>query len=112
MAAGKPVLARIAGPLAACLRGRVLAACNLPFDRRILARGFARARHPISLGRGFCAMAAASRGGPHLKLQDACRRYGIPFTGGHRALADARAAAEIVKQTWHNGGARGRTPVR
>ena len=102
-----PVFAEILPPLAQRLRGAVLIAHNLPFDTRMMGYEFGRHEVPIDFGRGWCTLKATRS-----KLSAVCRSRGIRLENAHRALADARATAELARQL-HFGEEKSRTkPVR
>jgi DNA polymerase-3 subunit epsilon len=98
---GAPCFAAIVPRLLRDLRGRVVVCHNVTFDLRFLAAELLRAG--VSLENpwltGLCTMRwggrllpAASRG-----LQDCCDAAGVVLTDAHCALADARAAAGLLK---------------
>ncbi|WP_078324147.1 exonuclease domain-containing protein, partial [Mycobacteroides salmoniphilum] len=87
-----PLFDDIAPHLAALLDGAVVAAHNLPFDRRLLGYEFDRAGINIDWGDGLDTLRAV--GG--CKLGAACADYGIHLHGAHRALNDARATAHLL----------------
>lgn len=87
-----PLFEDIALHLAALLDGAVVAAHNLPFDRRLLGYEFERAGVDINWGRGLDTLRAV--GG--YKLGAACAGYGIELNGAHCALNDARATAQLL----------------
>lgn len=89
---GAPMFEDIALHLAALLDGAVVAAHNLPFDRRLLGYEFDRAGIDIDWGDGLDTLRAA--GG--CKLGTACADHGIPLHGAHCALNDARATAHLL----------------
>lgn len=88
-----PVFEELLPPVAQRLRGAVLVAHNLPFDTRMLHYEFERYGVPIDFGRGWCTLSAT-----RAKLGLACEREGIRLTNAHRALADARATAELARK--------------
>lgn len=87
-----PLFDDIAPHLAALLDGAVVAAHNLPFDRRLLGYEFERAGIDIDWGEGLDTLRAV--GG--CKLGTACVDYGINLHGAHCALNDARATAQLL----------------
>ncbi len=91
MVSAAPRFEEVALILAARMQGAVLVAHNLAFDARMLANEFARAGAEFDPGQGICTM-RASQG----SLSDACCRYGICLEHHHRALADARATAQLL----------------
>src|SRR6476620_11660935 len=84
----------IAGHLVDLLRGRVLAAHNLRFDRMFLDAEFDRLGVPFPLAHnmGLCTMTLSSSllSGSGRSLRDCCAAANVPLTGWHSALADAR----------------------
>lgn len=88
-----PVFAEVLSPVAQRLRGAVLIAHNLPFDTRMMRYEFERYGVPIDFGRGWCTLQATGA-----KLGVACQEEGIRLTNAHRALADARATAELARR--------------
>ena len=86
-----PLFEDIAMHLASLLDGAVVAAHNLPFDRRLLGTEFARAGIDVDWGQGLDTLRAVG-----CKLGVACADYGIHLDGAHRALHDARATAQLL----------------
>ena len=102
-----PVFAEVLPPISQRLRGAVLIAHNLPFDTRMMGYEFERHEVPIDFGQGMCTLKAT-----HAKLRTACRSKGIRLENAHRALADARATAELARRL-HFGERKGCTrPVQ
>lgn len=98
---GAPTFERIAGALARLLAGRVPVAHNLAFDARFLAAEYARMglRVPIDPSRGLCTMRMAGTYLPRAaarSLEACCTAAGVRHRDAHAALADARAAAELL----------------
>jgi len=87
-----PSFEEVAGSLASRLSGNVLVAHNLSFDIRMLRNEYDRLNVPLIDGLGVCTLAAT-----HEKLHLACARYGISISHQHRALADARATAALLR---------------
>ena len=110
MVEAAPTFGEIAATLARRLHGTVLVAHNLSFDARMLDQEFNRLGTTFSTGTGHCTLRLTSE-----KLGLACRRHGIPLSQAHRALADARATAELLR-TLHPddgfGGPGGTVPCR
>ena len=92
MLSSAPVFEEVAGALAARLDGKVLAAHNLPFDSRMLAQEYDRLQSPIATGQGFCTLRPTKA-----KLGVACKQHGVRLDDAHRALADARAVASLLR---------------
>lgn len=90
----------IAGHLVHLLKGRVLAAHNLRFDRMFLDAEFDRLGVPFPLANnmGLCTMTLSSSllSGAGRSLRDCCLAANVPLTGWHSALADARATAGLL----------------
>jgi DNA polymerase-3 subunit epsilon len=76
--------------LADRLQGAVLVAHNLPFDSRMLVNEYSRLGAKLDPGKGVCTLSHC--GG---RLEVACAQYGIDIGHHHRALADARATAQL-----------------
>ena len=92
MLSSAPVFEEVAGALGARLEGKVLAAHNLPFDSRMLAQEYDRIQSPIATGQGFCTLRPT-----RAKLGVACQQHGVRLDDAHRALADARAVASLLR---------------
>lgn len=92
-----PVFGDVIGSVARRMHGRVLVAHNLPFDRRMLCGEFYRHGVDLLPGEGLCTLRATRK-----KLPQACKDLGIVLDQQHRALADARATAELAKRIWHD----------
>lgn len=90
----------VAGHLVHLLKGRVLAAHNLRFDRMFLDAEFDRLGVPFPLANnmGLCTMTLSSSllSGSGRSLRDCCLAANVPLTGWHSALADARATAGLL----------------
>ena len=86
-----PTFEEIAGTIAQQIHGTVLAAHNLPFDTRMLVNEFDRLGAVLDPGHGICTLRLTNE-----RLNLACDRYGIKLSQHHRALADARATAELL----------------
>lgn len=91
MLSDAPLFEDIADHLATLLHGAVVAAHNLPFDRRLLGYEFDRTGIGIDWGHGLDTLRAAG-----CKLEAACAQHGIPLHGAHAALHDARATAQLL----------------
>jgi DNA polymerase-3 subunit epsilon len=88
-----PTFDEIAGALAHHLEGSVLVAHNLPFDTRMLGNEFERLGARLDSGLGVCTLSLTGE-----RLNLACQRFDVPLTHHHRALADARATAELLRR--------------
>ncbi|MEI9903445.1 MAG: 3'-5' exonuclease [Asticcacaulis sp.] len=94
-----PVFAGIAASLAEFLRGSVFVAHNVNFDYGFIASEFRRIDMPFRLPK-LCTCASMRKYYPGLGaygLGPLSREYGIRLDNHHRALDDARAAAELLK---------------
>lgn len=93
MVVNAPTFEQIAGDVAAQLNQSVLVAHNLPFDRRMLAQEFERINVGFDAGTGVCTLTLTGE-----KLTLAAKRYGIKYHTHHRALEDARVAAQLFQK--------------
>jgi DNA polymerase-3 subunit epsilon len=87
-----PNFGEVAAALSRRLNGSVFVAHNLAFDSRMLGQEFSRLGVGFDAGSGFCTLRATSE-----KLNVACERFGIELSSQHRALADARATASLLR---------------
>jgi len=94
MVAAAPTFEDVRWAVAERLDGAVLVAHNLVFDQRMLDTEFDRSDGEWQPGAGVCTLRAA--GG---KLAHACADHGIEIEHEHRALSDARAAAQLFAKT-------------
>ncbi|AGC60581.1 DNA polymerase III [Mycobacterium liflandii 128FXT] len=98
---GAPAFEAIIPRLLRDLRGRVFVAHNVNFDQRFLLAELRRAGVPLDNPwlTGLCTMRWAGRLLPAAsrKLPDCCDAAGVVLTDAHRALADARATASLLK---------------
>ena len=92
MVEAAPTFADILADIARRLQGMVLVAHNLPFDARMLRYEFERCGIAIDAGAGLCTYWATRQ-----KLIFACEDRNISLSQQHRALADARATAELAR---------------
>ena len=105
MVAGAPAFAEIAPKVAELLRGRVFVAHNVSFDWRMLRGEMPGlpARTPrlctVRMGRALVPES------PRHSLDALCGFLGIEIGRHHRALDDARAAAEILATLLKRDGA-------
>ena len=88
-----PVFGEVAAAIARRIDGAILAAHNLPFDTRMLGYEFARMGVSFDGGVGLCTLRATGA-----KLSIACARFGIALDLKHRALTDARATVELMRE--------------
>ncbi len=86
-----PVFEEVADEIAYLLNDRIIVAHNIAFDSRMLIQEFARMNRSVNLGEGYCTLQAT-----RMKLEAACKAFGIENAFSHRALGDARATAEIL----------------
>jgi len=102
-----PTFAEIDSELSRLINGTFMVAHNISFDQRMLEQEFSRAKKGADLGAGFCTLQATK-----LKLEAACKEYGITNVSAHRALTDARATALIfLKLLEHLGSVEGLVPI-
>ena len=93
MVEAAPTFSEIVSAVAGRLQGAVLIAHNLAFDERMLRQEFNRSDLPVDLGEGLCTYKATRK-----KLCLACDEFHIPLSQHHRALADARATAQLARR--------------
>ena len=93
MVEAAPTFSDIVPALAGRLQGAVLIAHNLVFDARMLRQEFDNRGVRNDLGDGLCTYRATRQ-----KLYSACDAFDIPLSQQHRALADARATAELARR--------------
>ena len=102
-----PTFVEIDSELSRLINGTIMVAHNISFDQRMLEQEFSRAKKAADLGAGFCTLQATK-----LKLEAACKEYGITNISAHRALTDARATALIfIKLLEHLGTMEGLVPI-
>lgn len=94
-----PTFAEINSELSRLISGTILVAHNISFDQRMLEQEFLRINKDNDLGVGFCTLQATK-----LKLESACKEYGITNVSAHRALTDARATALIFIKIMEQSG--------
>jgi len=93
MVSAAPTFDEVAAALAERLHGAVLVAHNVRFDVRMLINEYGRAGGVFEPGSGVCTLLASGR-----RLADACTYHGIRLERAHRALADARATAQLLRR--------------
>ena len=93
MVQAAPTFSEIAPAVAERLQGAVIIAHNAAFDIRMIKQEFERLRVTIDLGEGLCTYRETRK-----KLVHACDALGIHISQQHRALADARATAELARR--------------
>jgi DNA polymerase-3 subunit epsilon len=86
-----PTFADIAAAVATRLDGAVVVAHNIPFDTRMLGYELHRTGIPVDWGTGLDTLSVTRR-----KLAAACAAQSITLGEAHRAIADARATAELL----------------
>jgi len=86
-----PTFQEVAAALGSRLHGAILVAHNLSFDMRMLAGEFERLGATLVGGDGICTLRATGE-----RLNIACERFGVALEAHHRALADARATAQLL----------------
>lgn len=91
-----PSFAEISPDVVTALRSRVIVAHNSRFDIGFLDAEFRRAGIDVPALPHLCTMRLAASGGLGRRLADVCSSLGINYTGSHRAINDARAAAEVL----------------
>jgi DNA polymerase-3 subunit epsilon len=93
MVTAAPTFGEVATAVGRLLDGAVLVAHNLPFDVRMVRQEFDRMDAGFDAGKGVCTYKLSG-----LKLALAADRHGIPLEHHHRALADARVTAELLRR--------------
>ena len=98
MVADAPYFADIADDLAEFLDGAIFVAHNVEFDYGFVHREFRRIGRSLRMPK-LCTAASMRRLYPGLRsyaLANLCRHFDVPLDNHHRALCDARAAAELL----------------
>lgn len=93
MVSAAPDFATIAPHLVRLLSGCTIVAHNLPFDRSFLESEFGRLNIEFDFGNGIDTYAVTRQ-----NLGSACVALGIDIEQSHRALADARACAGLLRK--------------
>ena len=102
-----PTFAEIDSEFSRLIHGSIMVAHNISFDQRMLEQEYSRIKKQVDLGVGFCTLQATK-----LKLEVACKEFGITNVSAHRALTDARATALIfIKVLEQLGSAKGLVPI-
>lgn len=100
-----PTFAEIAGEVADRLAGRAFVAHNVGFDQRFVQAEFTRSGWTVPLADDscLCTMHWTTRLFPHAPrtLGGCCAHLGITLENAHSALADATAAAELLRACLH-----------
>lgn len=87
-----PCFPEVATAIARRIDGRTLVAHNLLFDERMLGQEFGLLNAMFDTGIGVCTLRLTRQ-----KLPMACKHFGIDPPKHHRALADARACASLLR---------------
>ncbi|MDM4015113.1 exonuclease domain-containing protein [Roseiconus lacunae] len=87
-----PSFGEVASAIAKRIGDRVIVAHNLIFDERMLGQEFGRLRAIFDPGVGICTLKLTKQ-----KLPAACQMLGVDPPSHHRALADARASAGLLR---------------
>lgn len=98
MVSSAPTFADVASDLLDFMDGAVFAAHNVNFDYGFVASEFRRLEIPFRMPK-VCTCASMRRlypGHSSYSLGNLCREYGIALKEHHRALCDAKAAAELL----------------
>lgn len=98
MVAGAPTFAEIADTFEAFMAGAVFVAHNVNFDHGFISSEFRRLERSFRFPK-MCTVASMRRhypGHDSYSLANLTRAYNIRLDNHHRALADARAAAELL----------------
>lgn len=92
MVSAAPIMDEVIGGLARRINGAVLVAHNLTFDSRMIANECHRLNVGFNRGVGVCTLKLTGE-----RLDRAAERHHIPLIAHHRALADARVSAELLR---------------
>jgi DNA polymerase-3 subunit epsilon len=99
MVADAPLFSEIAEDFAAFLDGAIFVAHNVNFDYGFISSEFARAGIRFRFPK-LCTCASMRKhypGHESYGLANLCRQYNIRLDNHHRAMADARAAADLLR---------------
>lgn len=97
MVSAAPTFDELAAAIESRLTGAVLVAHNLSFDARMLTNEFDRLGAVLDKGEGVCTLRLSGQ-----RLNLACETFDIELGHHHRALADARATAELYRRIAHD----------
>lgn len=95
MLSNAPTFEEVAAAVCSRIQGRVIVAHNLSFDQRMISNEYSRLHAGLMPGVGVCTLRQTGE-----KLQVACQRLGIQLHRHHRALADARATAQLLQRAF------------
>ncbi len=105
-----PSFAEVVGDLAMRLDGAILVGHNIRFDLSFLIAECSRVGYSLPAMPALCTLRLAYLLAPGLasrRLAACCAGVGIRLDGGHSALADARATAQLLIAYLDGGRARG-----
>lgn len=94
-----PTFDQVADDLEAFLNGSIFVAHNVNFDHGFIASEYRRLERPFKYPK-LCTVSSMRKhypGHASYGLANLCREYGIELTSHHRALHDAKAAAQLLK---------------
>ncbi len=96
----QPSFVDVADELLSRLRGRILVAYNVPFDRSFLIHEFARIGKTLPEGAKWLDPLVIARqtqkGQGNMKLGTVAKRLGVQLDEAHRAQADAECAGKVL----------------
>jgi DNA polymerase III alpha subunit (gram-positive type) len=105
-----PSLAEVMSQFTRAIEGSVLTAHNLKFDRSFLVASAHRSGHHWSPDRELCTLELSRSLDPERQyshgLAGLCRKYDIPLTRHHDALADAEATVALLPHLFAASGVR------
>jgi ATP-dependent DNA helicase RecQ len=109
MVAGAPAFAEVAGDVAELLSGAVVVAHNVLFDIGFLRGEFQLAGRTLPPVAALCTAQLTRLLHPEAecRLVDCCLQFGVEHAEPHSALADARAAAGLLRLHLAEASARG-----
>ena len=103
-----PKVADVLTQFATAIDGSVLTAHNLKFDRSFLTAAAVRAGRELPIDRQLCTLELSRSLDPERQyshgLAGLCRKYEIPLTNHHDALADAEATVALLPHLLTAGG--------